>query len=33
MGIGMLLKGRMGIFPHSVRDREQLKEIFKKCSQ
>lgn len=33
MGIGMLLKGRMGIFPHNVRDREQLKEIFKKCSQ
>jgi heterodisulfide reductase subunit C len=33
MGTGMFLKGRMGILPHNVKDRKQLKEIFKKCGK
>jgi heterodisulfide reductase subunit C len=31
MGTGMFLKGRMGVLPHNVRDRERMREIFKKC--
>ncbi len=30
MGIDMLLKGRMGILPHSIKDRKMLRAIFKK---
>jgi heterodisulfide reductase subunit C len=30
MGMGMLMKGRMGLLPHNIKDREGLKEIFKK---
>jgi heterodisulfide reductase subunit C len=30
MGIGMFLKGRMGILPHNIRGREALKEMFEK---
>lgn len=30
MGMGMFLKGRIGILPHNIKDREGLKEIFKK---
>ena len=30
MGMGMLMKGRMGILPHNIRDRERLQEIMKK---
>lgn len=33
MGMGMFLKGRMGIFTHNVKHRKQVKEIFKKCGQ
>ena len=31
MGLGMFLKGRMGILPHNVKDREALKEMFSKA--
>lgn len=30
MGIDMLLKGRMGILPHSIKDKKMLRAIFKK---
>ncbi len=30
IGLGMLAKGRMGILPHNIRDRKELKEMFKK---
>jgi heterodisulfide reductase subunit C len=30
MGMGMLMKGRMGLLPHNIKDRKGLKEIFKK---
>jgi heterodisulfide reductase subunit C len=30
MGIGMFTKGRMGILPHNIKDRKELKEMFKK---
>ena len=30
MGMGMFLKGRMGVLPHNIKEREGLKEIFKK---
>jgi heterodisulfide reductase subunit C2 len=32
MGMGMFLKGRMGILPHNIKDRKQLKEIFKRIA-
>ena len=28
VGLGMFLKGRMGILPHNIKDRKQVKEIF-----
>jgi len=28
MGMGMMLKGRLGILPHNIRDRKEFKEIF-----
>jgi heterodisulfide reductase subunit C len=31
MGLGMFLKGRMGILPHNIRDRKQVKAIFEKA--
>lgn len=30
MGVNMLMKGRMGIMPHNIKDRKGFKEIFKK---
>lgn len=30
MGLGMFLKGRLGMFPHNIQDRKALKEVFKK---
>lgn len=30
MGLGMFLKGRLGVLPHHIKDRKQFKEIFKK---
>jgi len=33
MGIGMFLKGRMGILPHNIKDRKQLRKIFKKADK
>jgi heterodisulfide reductase subunit C len=33
MGMGMFLKGRMGILPHNIRDRAGLKEMFKKIGE
>jgi len=30
MGMGMLMKGRMGLLPHNIKDRKGMKEIFKK---
>lgn len=30
MGMGMLLKGRLGLFSHNIKDRKGMKEIFKK---
>lgn len=30
MGLGMFLKGRMGILPHNIKNRKQVKEIFGK---
>jgi heterodisulfide reductase subunit C len=30
MGLDMFLKGRMGILPHNIKDRQALKEMFKK---
>ncbi len=30
MGMGMFMKGRMGILPHNIKERKQLKEIFRK---
>jgi heterodisulfide reductase subunit C len=31
MGIGMFMKGRMGILPHNVKNRDEIKEIFSKA--
>jgi heterodisulfide reductase subunit C2 len=33
MGLGMFLKGRMGILPHNIKDRSQIKEIFKRIEE
>jgi heterodisulfide reductase subunit C len=30
MGMGMFMKGRMGVLPHNIKDRQGLKEMFKK---
>jgi heterodisulfide reductase subunit C2 len=30
MGMGMFLKGRLGILPHNIKDRKGLKEMFKR---
>ncbi|MBA4416391.1 MAG: heterodisulfide reductase [Syntrophus sp. (in: bacteria)] len=30
MGMGMFIKGRMGILPHNIKDRKGLKEMFKR---
>lgn len=30
MGMNMLLKGRMGLLPHNIKDRKGIKEIFRK---
>jgi hypothetical protein len=30
MGLGMFTKGRMGILPHNIKDRKELKEMFAK---
>jgi len=30
MGMGMLMKGRLGLLPHNIKDRKGMKEIFKK---
>jgi heterodisulfide reductase subunit C2 len=30
MGMGMFLKGRLGVLPHNIRDRKEFKEIFRK---
>ncbi len=33
MGLSMFLKGRMGILPHNIKNREQVKEIFEKMDK
>jgi len=30
MGLGMFTKGRMGILPHNIKERKELKEMFRK---
>ncbi len=30
MGMAMFLKGRLGVLPHNIKDRKQIKEIFRK---
>lgn len=30
MGMGMLMKGRIGLLPHNIKDRKGMKEIFRK---
>ncbi len=33
MGIGMFRKGRMGILPHNVKNRDEIKEMFSKAAK
>lgn len=32
-GIGMLVKGRMGIFPHNIKDRKGFRDIFRRIEE
>jgi heterodisulfide reductase subunit C len=31
MGLGMMLKGRMGLFPHNIKDKRGMKALFEKA--